>query len=46
MTYSKQTIDNIENHSFDGNVAVGRDLVTGGDMAVRGDSIFNHDVTQ
>lgn len=45
MTYSKQTIDNIENHSFDGNVAVGRDLVTGGDMAVRGDSIFNHDVT-
>lgn len=45
MTYSKQTIDNIENHSFDGNVAVGRDLVAGGDMAVRGDSIFNHDVT-
>ena len=45
MTYSKQTIGNIENHSFDGNVAVGRDLVAGGDMAVRGDSIFNHDVT-
>lgn len=39
-----EIVNNIENHSFDGNVAVGRDLVTGGQLVVRGNSIFNRNV--
>lgn len=39
-----EIVNNIENHSFDGNVAVGRDLVTGGQLVARGNSIFNRNV--
>lgn len=39
-----EVVNNIENHSFDGNVAVGRDLVTGGQLVARGNSIFNRNV--
>lgn len=39
-----EVVNNIKNHSFDGNVAVGRDLVTGGQLVARGNSIFNRDV--
>lgn len=39
-----EIVNNIKNHSFDGNVAVGRDLVTGGQLVARGNSIFNRNV--